>query len=412
MIKNLCIAAFAALASVSANAQTEDSLEIAGFKVPLVESHYVAPTHFQDNWYVGVYGGVTSNWGSDDSHAGFFRVMGPAAAITVGKMITPVSDIRLQFSYNRNTGVTDNSFSASDFFHNLDLNPADYTHKRFKWNSYGIAFDYMANFTNLICGFRENRAFHFKGLLGLGGSVSSGYTSGKFADVLGQDNSHSAQLGNNDKYQNRRHSLVSIRAGLVADFLITRNWNLHLEAIENFLDNSFDSNPTTKNTWDGHLDVLVGVTYHFKNKGGANPGFYYPRHDMSVYQKKLQQVKDLQNKTKKKLKEIEEFVPDTVNVDAHVMYTLIAFDDESSTIDRLQQTNIYTTAVAWSRNTKMPIYITNSNVVDDKLFRKRAEGIRDLLIERYEIPASVIKIVADEKNVRPTKDYIVFIVND
>ncbi|MDO5482460.1 MAG: hypothetical protein Q4F47_05430 [Bacteroidaceae bacterium] len=370
--------------------------------VPLVEKRHVANTDFKDNWYLGLYGGVVSNFGSDASHAGFFQVMGPAAALTFGKEITPVSGVRLQLNYTRNTGVTDNQF-VGDF--------KDMIHDRFKWNSYALNIDYLLNFTNLICGFRENRKFHFQGIVGIGGSVSRNYTSGKYASAQGIDNGHGAQLSNQDKYQNRQHSLINIRAGVAGTFMVARNWNLHIEAVENFLDNSYDSNPTTKNTWDGHLDFVVGVSYRFNNKGGQAPGFYYPRHDMTVYKQKLAEIDDLRDKTKKRQQELEEQT-DTIDVEAHVIYTLIAFDEGETTVDRLQQTNIYTTALAWSRAPQSLIYITNSSGVDDKLFQKRVKAIGDILLERYEIPSSRIRVCANESNIRPTGDYIVCIIND
>jgi len=408
MVRKICFSVVTLLSSVVAMAQGQLSNDstvtvIDGMKVPLVERKFVAPTHFQDNWYIGTYGGVTSNFGSDDSHSGFFQIMGPAAAITVGKEITPVSEIRLQVNYNRNSGVTDDSFAGTF---------ADMTHNRFRWNTFGLNIDYMPNFTNLLCGFRENRFFHFKGLLGLGGSVSSGYTTDKFANALGMDNSHTNQLENKDKYDSRRRSLIQIRAGLAGTFLVAPNWHINVEAVENFLDNSFDSNPTTKNIWDGHLDVMVGVTYHFKNKGGVNPGFYYPRHDMTVYKKKMEIAKNLRDKADKRKKEVEETPAEVIDINAHVMYTLIAFDEGETTVDRLQQTNIYTTANAWTKSPRSIIYITNSTGQDNKLFQKRAEAIRDILLERYEIPFAMIKVVANEKNIKPTGDYIEFIVND
>ena len=48
---------------------------IEDLEVPLVEKRYVANSNFHDNWYLSLYGGVTSNWGSDGSHEGFFQVM-------------------------------------------------------------------------------------------------------------------------------------------------------------------------------------------------------------------------------------------------------------------------------------------------------------------------------------------------
>lgn len=368
--------------------------------VPLVEKSYVATSNFVDNWYIGLYGGVTSNWGSDVSHSPFFKVMGPAAAFTLGKEITPISAVRLQVNYIRNTGVTDDQFGE-------DL--AGFIHNRYRWNSYGLNVDYLLNFTNLIFGFRENRKFYLQGVIGVGGSVSRNYNTGRFNGD--QDNSHGSQLVNKDKYDNRQHSLVNLRAGLATTFFVARNWSLHAELVGNLLDNSYDSNPTTQNTWDGHNDLLVGISYRFNNKGGQAPGFYYPRHDMKVYESKLKEIGDIRDKTNKRLNDLAEQT-DTLDVDAKVIYTLIAFDADDATVDRLQQTNIYTTVLAWARDTKNLIYITNSSGVDDRLFRRRVKAIVDILVERYEVPVDKLRVFANEKDIKASGDYIECIIND
>ena len=415
MVKKIVLTMAAVLVSIAASAQNLGDSTVTLFddlKVPLVEKKYVANTNFQDNWYISLYGGVTSNFGSDCSHSGFFRLMGPAAMLAVGKEITPISSVRFQINYVRNTGVTDNQF-GKEIGDNGDI-IADYswmTHNRFKWNSYGLSIDYLLNFTNLIMGFREKRKFHLQGIVGIGGSVSRNYTTEQYARAQHIDNSHEAQVENKDKYQNRQHSLICLRGGLAGTFMVARNWNLHIEAVASILDNSYDSNPTTSNTWDGHVDYLLGVSYRFNNKGGMAPGFYYPRHDMTEYISRMRDINDIRDRTKRRREELEAMT-DTIDVDAQVMYTLIAFDENDTAIDRLQQTNIYTTAYAWARNSRSIIYITNSTGVDDKLFRKRAEAIRDILLERYEIPASKIRVVASEKDIKPIGDYIELIVND
>lgn len=414
MVKKIVITMAAVLVSIAALAQDRADSTVALFedlRVPLVEKKYVANTNFQDNWYIGLYGGVTSNFGSDDSHSGFFRLMGPAAVLFVGKEITPISTVRFQINYNRNTGVTDDQFGSYTDELGAITNFEWMTHNRYKWNSYGLGIDYLLNFTNLILGFRENRKFQLQGVVGLGGSVSRNYTTEKYAEAQGIDNSHDNQLKNKDKYDNRQHSLICIRAGIAGTIRLARNWNLNLEAIGSILDNSYDSNPTTKNTWDGHVDYLIGASYRFNNKGGVAPGFYYPRHDMTEYIRRVNDINDIRDRTKRRRDELEAMT-DTVDVDAQVMYTLIAFDENDTAIDRLQQTNIYTTAYAWARNPNSIIYITNSTGVDDKLFRKRAEAIRDILLERYELPASKIRVIASEKDIQPVGDYIELIVND
>lgn len=407
MVKKLCMTAVSLLVSIMALAQLDkDStvMIIDGMKVPLVEKKYVAPTHFVDNWYIGLAGGTYGNYGSNDSHSGFFQLFGPAASFTVGKEITPVSGFRLQIFAGRNTGVkgVDKSFEGYD-------GGLDNYHNRYNWTSYGLSIQYLPNFTNMIMGFREKRIFALKGIIGIGGSVSQNYNTEKRGfEVLDKGD----KGGNGDTYANKRRSLVQLTAGLQANFILSPKWDINVEALANFLDNSYDSNTRTKNTWDGHFDLLVGATYHFKNKGGVTPGFFYPRHDMDIYKKRLDAIDDLRDKARQRRKEVEEEIPDTIDVDAHVMYTLIAFDEGSTTVDRLQQTNIFTTASAWVKAPKSIIYITNSTAVDDKLFRARAEAITNILLERYEIPASRIKIEADEQKVKPSASYIVFIIND
>lgn len=393
---------FALISSIAMAQRDRDSIIqiLNEMGVPLVEKSYVATSNFADNWYIGLYGGVTSNWGSDVSHSPFFKVMGPAAAFTLGKEITPISAVRLQVNYIRNTGVTDDQFGE-------DL--AGFIHNRYRWNSYGLNVDYLLNFTNLIFGFRENRKFYLQGVIGVGGSVSRNYNTGRFNGD--QDNSHGSQLVNKDKYDNRQHSLVNLRAGLATTFFVARNWSLHAELVGNLLDNSYDSNPTTQNTWDGHNDLLVGISYRFNNKGGQAPGFYYPRHDMKVYESKLKEIGDIRDKTNKRLNDLAEQT-DTLDVDAKVIYTLIAFDANDATVDRLQQTNIYTTVLAWARDTKNLIYITNSSGVDDRLFRRRVKAIVDILVERYEVPVDKLRVFANEKDIKASGDYIECIIND
>jgi hypothetical protein len=110
MAKKIVISMVAVLVSIAAYAQNSSDSIVTLFddlRVPLVEKKYVANTNFQDNWFISLYGGVVSNFGSDDSHSGFFRLMGPAAVIAAGKELTPISTVRLGIGYGRNTGVTD-----------------------------------------------------------------------------------------------------------------------------------------------------------------------------------------------------------------------------------------------------------------------------------------------------------------
>ena len=137
MVKKIGLTLVTVLVSITVSAQNLRDSTITLFedlKVPLVEKKYVANTNFQDNWYISLYGGVTSNFGSDCSHSGFFRLMGPAAVIAAGKELTPISTVRLGIGYGRNTGVTDDSFGVvmKDGIPQL-TGYDDLIHNRFHW---------------------------------------------------------------------------------------------------------------------------------------------------------------------------------------------------------------------------------------------------------------------------------------
>ncbi len=369
-----------------------------------VDSAHVSRTNFVDNWYVGLYAGGLQSWGSFTNNTDYLKKLNVAGALSIGKCLTPVNELRVQFTYGRNTGQLNSSQYGND--------------NQYHFNNLGVGIDYMPNFTNLFLGFRENRFFQLKGIIGLGGEISFGF-SDKWADKNYQK--HQAN-DVTDTYFDKRTSLISIRAGLGATMRLDREgkWKLNVEAIESFLDDSFDGR-VSNDKWDGHLNVLVGVSYHFLNKDKKSRDFTYVRVPQEVVNK--------QNAKLDSLKNIRDYylanpvnVDVTTEVESKKLYSLIAFDDNKTDIDRLQQTNIYTTAKAWNKAENDLIIITNNSEKDDKLFNDRAIVIAEMLKNRWEIPLQSVKVIPTKaayndyimrkENVTKAGKYIIFIVND
>ena len=82
---------------------------------------YEFPMDIRDNWHVGLHLGAMNSWGSYDDEAGWLKRTNFAAALSFGKYLTPVNDLRFQLFYGRGTGVrgADNKFDAKIYPYNL-----------------------------------------------------------------------------------------------------------------------------------------------------------------------------------------------------------------------------------------------------------------------------------------------------
>ncbi|MCS3152438.1 hypothetical protein NXX77_01065 [Phocaeicola dorei] len=67
--------------------------------------------------------------------------------MSIGKWIAPAGGIRLQGFYGSNAGRASND-------------------KPYYWDAMGVGLDGLFNFTNLFCGYEEDRTFNLIGILG------------------------------------------------------------------------------------------------------------------------------------------------------------------------------------------------------------------------------------------------------
>lgn len=369
---------FVASMTQYAAAQTAlDSIEVEGVRIPVVDKMHVEQTRFGYNWYWGIQAGVLQSWGSNTSNLGLGQKLNPTISLTLGKEITPISEARFELFYGRNTGYKD---------------------EKYNWNTAGLYVAYLPNLTNLFWGYGERRSWNLKAVIGAG--LESGWG---FSNNLEKTYEHGLFL----------NSLIGLEAGLHAAFRLNDRMKFTVEATEHFLDDSFDRNrDQADHTWDGHLNVKVGITYHI-GEVYHKRHFQHVRNDMTLYAEQQKELDDLREKADS-LRKNPNVVSVPVEVNKDIVYTLIAFDPKTTTVDRLQQANIFTTAKIWETRPDSYIYITNSTGENDKLFRDRAESIKRLLKERYNISDSNIKIEASEADVRKgkTQTSIIFIVNE
>ena len=351
---------------------------------------YVFPMDIRHNWHLGLHLGAMHSWGSYDDEAGWLKRTNFAAALTFGKYLTPVNDLRFQLFYGRGTGVrgADNKYNPEFYPYNLAHEKALADFHTYNWHTAGISIQWLPNFTNLFMGYNPERRLTISGLLGIGLEHTWSYNEKELSIVSVWAEKHKSATPRN---------LVDLEFGAVADFKLSNRWFLNLEVTDRFLDDTFDG-LVSDQKWDGHLDILLGMTYFIPGKPKKAPeGEFFPNGP----------IVDISR------------VPVThcVNVDKDVIYTLISFDEGITEVPRLQQNNVYQTAQAYKNNPKSNIFITNSNKLDDKTFHQRAWAISKLLHQRWQIPYENIWVDADEDHIQNlqmpnVKTYIIFIINE
>ena len=336
---------------------------------------------FGDNWFIGIEAGTLFNWGTMQSEHDFIKRFRPMGAVQLGKWMSPSIGARIQGFFGNNSNV-------------VGANNAG----KYNWNTIGGYFDGMFNFTNMFCGYKESRGFNLIGLLGIGCEYTKGFCD------------HAFPRGVNTREQ----EYLGGRIGLMAKFRLGEKWDLDLEATNAFLDDNYDGQ-VNNNKLDGHVNVLVGLTYRFKNHDGSRQ-FTFARYDHTKFNTLNTEVNRLQSDIDAAKNKV---VYETRKVDGSRVNTLVAFEPKSSALDKLQEVNVFTAAEEMKKmSNDADLYITvNSSAPaqNNELFLQRAQTIRDILVNQYNVPAGRIFVESNPAVVASldkTKKCVVVLINE
>ena len=326
---------------------------------------------FPDNWFYILHVGSYLNWGDNQSHGSFIGRFRPAIGVSLGKWFHPTVGARVHLYLGNNRGLT-------------TLN-----HREYHWQSAGIAVDGMVSLSNLLAGYREGRRFNMLALLGMGGDQTFWFSERDWnkEDLRG------------DGFKTEARSLLTFRAGLMATWRISRKWDLSLEATNVWDDDCYDG-ITSDERWDGHVNLLLGFVRRIGNRDSTH-NFYYVRRDGSI----LREANDEVNRLRAEAQRLRD-LPPLPPVKAQQVHVIVSFRNELSTIDEMQQVNVYTAVQAMrQRNNQVNLYITPlGQAADEQLFRQRADAVRSQLTGRYDIPDTRVVVDADSRRVEQLKE--------
>ena len=141
---------------------------------------------------------------------------------------------------------------------------------KWKWNYVAPTIDGTFNLSNAICGFNPNRVFNLSAFAGIGLNIGFGNDEAADADkairAMGtitspiNNQTYSTNQGLDYLWDGTKVRLMG-QFGLIADFKLSDNWAINLEASANTLNDKYNSKKA-KN-WDWYFNALAGVKYNF-----------------------------------------------------------------------------------------------------------------------------------------------------
>lgn len=377
----------------------------------LQSEDYIFPSTITDNWHLIFQVGDSHSWGSYTGEANLFQKANIGLGLGIGKYLTPVNDVRVLLSYHRNKGVHGPDLNETEYGGSYGYGPEPEwvgvydQFQQYSFHTVALAADWLPNITNLILGYEPERKFTVSGIMGIDLEHTFSYSDKRLSQI--------SVWAESPKRSSSR-SLVGLKFGVQADYMLSDRWHVNFEATDIFLDNSYDG-LIGDNNWDGNWNLMFGATWFLKGK--MNNGRIQNRNPFA------EKYATYEEQIYKNREAIEDALANrgtnvhVVDVVKDVTYTLIAFDEHIIEVPRLQQNNVYTTAEAYKAIPNSKVFITNSSKTDDKLFHERAWSISKLLHNRWQVPLEDIWVDADESHIQTlqipeVKHYIILIIND
>lgn len=338
---------------------------------------------FGDNWFIQGQVGGSYSFSEDQTKVDFGKRLSPHAALSIGKHFSPIGGARLQVAGWEAKGYRQLTSGYKDF----------------KFNYIQTNLDGLLNFSNLFSAYQGDKFFNLYGIVGLG---------------------YVHTFGDTDKGIKTRNSIVP-RAGFQADFRLSGNVSVNLEAVGNLMTDKFNGVVDGRIN-DATANVLVGVTYRF-NKGGfklvdvSDPQVLASLNDQINQQRaqlknKDSEINDLRQKLGQKPKVVE-VVKEQKQETEVLMNAVVVFRLGSAKLEQNQEINIYNAAKYLKENPSVNVLLTGyadketgTPVINQRLSEARAKAVTDILTSKYGIAASRISQKADGSNEQP------FEVND
>lgn len=314
----------------------------------------------RDNLFYEFKIGVNYPWGSNETGKALLSCLRPSVTFSFGKFFSTIVGVRGVLKYDNYRGT----IKAAD--------------KGYSWHSAGVNADGLINFTNLLKGYKDTRRTNFIGYLGIGGIEAFGYST--------------PDWNANDRfYETDSRTFLTYRLGLIARWMINEKWDFSMEFSHNIYHDRFDGH-VTDHRWDHNTALLFGLVRHLRNRDGSYR-FRHVKYDPSKFDPAQMEI----NRLRQQEADLANRPSPVLDVQRRQVIVMVSFKAGSSEINELQQVNVFSVKESL-RHFSQPvrIFITSiSQSTPSALFTQRAASIRDVLVDKYQVPAEQIVVEQD-----------------
>ncbi len=374
MIKKTFIAAIclaAASTAFSQEAVTDDVVVEETIEYS-TDKHKVETNGFWSNWFVSAGAGVQMYFGDHDNNLKFGKRLSPSLDIAVGKWFSPEIGVRLMYNGLSAKGATRWGVAHSTGDLVEGWNSGLY---KSKFNYFNFQIDAMFNFTNIVCGYKEDRLYNCSPYVGVGVM--------KVTD-------------------DPKEAALSGHFGIMNSFRISSAIDINLDLRGTLTSDELDGEPGGR--WgEGLFAATVGITYKINPRGWNRSKTVvrnvYNNAELNAMREKLNRMNEENARLQAALAEADKAKAQTV-VKQIASSSLIVFEIGQSKLSNQARVNLGMLAEIIKQGDPSTKYTitgyadagTGSKKLNERLSKARAEAVRDCLVDEFGVDESQLVI--------------------
>lgn len=324
---------------------------------------------FWDNFYVEADFAGRMLMGAEDTHLSFGSRLKPGFGITVGKWFHPDFGVRLNFGgvrlkgwnsgptgiYAYDDGWVEGFDPVQEYWKGQGVDTQNGYRQDIKY--YELNADFLFDLYNVFTSHnRLNRKWTAQGYVGVGMLRAAKYH------------------GMEDNVK------VGLRVGLIGNYHITDRLGLHLSVGSEITDANFTGELGKGNKFSGILNGTIGLSYRI-GRQGYRVVRLVPQRQLAALNNAISLIRTEQTVTGDTIVMKERMATGSLLIPSVVFYP-----GKNEFNEELQMVNIFRIARYMMRYKDAKIAIVgNTGGTDSRLARRRAEKVRDLLVNKYGI---------------------------
>ncbi len=324
---------------------------------------------FWDNFYVEADFAGRMLMGAEDTHLSFGSRLKPGFGITVGKWFHPDFGVRLNFGgarlkgwnsgptgiYAYDDGWVEGFDPVQEYWKGQGVDTQNGYRQDIKY--YELNADFLFDLYNVFTSHnRLNRKWTAQGYVGVGMLRAAKYH------------------GMEDNVK------VGLRVGLIGNYHITDRLGLHLSVGSEITDANFTGELGKGNKFSGILNGTIGLSYRI-GRQGYRVVRLVPQRQLAALNNAISLIRTEQTVSGDTIVMKERMATGSLLIPSVVFYP-----GKNEFNEELQMVNIFRIARYMMRYKDAKIAIVgNTGGTDSRLARRRAEKVRDLLVNKYGI---------------------------